>query len=378
VVAVAALLVATRGSAGSAGSGAPADPESPGRGGARAIAQVLRQQGVQVVVVRSIDELEQVPADDSTSIVVGSFDYLGQGAAARTTEYAGSAHRLVLLEPSDLALQDLQVPLEVEAQHPTRSTADCTSPVADPSDRLEAAATFYGASADGAAGPGLPSGATGCFAGEAKSAALVILRATTSQPETVVLGSTVSILNATVAEASHAALAIRALGASPRLVWYVPSVSDLQAPGPYGEPSPGDDRGVPEWFGPGVLLVAVVFVLFAVARGRRLGRVVTEPLPVVVRAVETTEARGRLYRRASDRERAANSLRAGTRSRLAGRLGVPRQAPKEILVAATARSTGLDPSSVAAVLDGPVPQSDHALVLLAEQLAHLEESVRRA
>jgi hypothetical protein len=134
---------------------------------------------------------------------------------------------------------------------------------------------------------------------------------------------------------------------------------------------------VPEWFGPGVLLVAIAFVLFAVARGRRLGRVVAEPLPVVVRAVETTEARGRLYRRASDRERAASSLRAGTRSRLASRLGVPRQANTGVLVAAVARTTGRDPVEVAALLDGPIPQSDTALVLLAEQLAQLEENVRQ-
>lgn len=376
VVAIAVLSLSMRGSI---GAGGIADPDTPGRGGARAIAQVLRQQGVQVDVVRSIDELEQTQVDRSTSIAIGGFDYLGAAAAERTMVHAQTAQRLVLLEPSDLALADLDVPLAVEARSLVRSEAGCTSSIADHGDRLDAAATFYRATVEnGASGePTLPQGATGCFRGQEASAALVILHAEGLQPETIVLGSRASILNATVAEASHAALALRALGASPRLVWYVPSISDLQALGPDGEPLPGDDRGVPEWFGPGVLLVAIAFVLFAVARGRRLGRVVAEPLPVVVRAVETTEARGRLYRRASDRERAASSLRAGTRSRLASRLGVPRQANTGVLVTAVARTTGRDPVEVAALLDGPIPQSDTALVLLAEQLAQLEENVRQ-
>ena len=55
----------------------------------------------------------------------------------------------------------------------------------------------------------------------------------------------------------------------------------------------------------------------ALWRGRRLGPVVDEPLPVVVRAAETTEGRARLYRRAEGaRTGPPSSLRAATRPRL--------------------------------------------------------------
>ena len=43
-------------------------------------------------------------------------------------------------------------------------------------------------------------------------------------------------------------------------------------------------------------------------RGRRLGPLVVEPLPVVVKAVESTQGRGRLYRRVRDRAHAAGIL----------------------------------------------------------------------
>ena len=61
-------------------------------------------------------------------------------------------------------------------------------------------------------------------------------------------------------------------------------------------------------------------------RGRRLGRLVPEPLPVVVRAVETTEGRARMYRRSRAHGRAAATLRAATLARLRDRTGLPRGA----------------------------------------------------
>ena len=53
-----------------------------------------------------------------------------------------------------------------------------------------------------------------------------------------------------------------------------------------------------------MLLGGAVLVL-ALVRGRRLGALVPADLPVVVRAVETTQSRAALYRRSADRGRAA-------------------------------------------------------------------------
>ena len=72
-------------------------------------------------------------------------------------------------------------------------------------------------------------------------------------------------------------------------------------------------------------------------RGRRLGPLVVEPLPVVVKAVESTQGRGRLYRRVRDRAHAAEILRAATARRLAARLGCPRGTDAGALVAPVAQ-----------------------------------------
>src|SRR5690606_14564127 len=158
-------------------------------------------------------------------------------------------------------------------------------------------------------------------------------------------------------EVSHAAVGLRVLGAAQRLVWYLPSVTDLDVPAASGEHR-SSDRGVPEGFVPGVVLLGLAVVVLALARGRRLGRIFAVPRPVVVRAVETTEARGRLYRRAADRGRASTSLRAGARSRVSTRLGLPASTSTAAAIDAVARATGRASEEVRDVLHGPAPQND--------------------
>ena len=143
IAAVVALGLLTILSGGPDGTGRVADPDSSRRSGSRAVAQVLRQQGVDVQVVRSITALESARVDAGTSVLVGSFDYLGEGAAQRTAQHASAAGRLVLLEPGGLALEDLGIPLASAAHASVRMSAQCTSEVAEPEDRMDAAVTFY-------------------------------------------------------------------------------------------------------------------------------------------------------------------------------------------------------------------------------------------
>jgi hypothetical protein len=112
-------------------------------------------------------------------------------------------------------------------------------------------------------------------------------------------------------------------------------------------------------------------------RGRRLGPLVVEPLPVVVKAVESTQGRGRLYRRVRDREHAAGILREATRRRLGNHLRLPPDTGSEELVHAVTRATGRPPDALRGLLEtGSVPD-DTALTRLAHELAALEREVHR-
>jgi hypothetical protein len=118
-----------------------------------------------------------------------------------------------------------------------------------------------------------------------------------------------------------------------------------------------------------------VVALLALWRMRRLGPLVTEPLPVVVRACETVEGHGRLYRSRRARDRAAAALREAALGRIVTRLGLPRDVPADAVGQELAYRTGRDPGEIRALLFGEVPGDDAALVRLADGLDALEGQV---
>lgn len=356
---------------------APLDPEGTGPAGARALAEVLRSQGVEVDVVRSISGLEAAAPDARTTVLVADPVNLGAGATRRLSGAARTAGRLVLVGPSTAQLDRLEVPVSSYPGGAEDVPARCDSPIVRDDDTLAVTGTRF-----------LPEpaarGVTRCFPlpgedgepdAEGSGVAFVDLPSAAAHPSTLVVGFGEAWSNENITAESHAGLAVRALGSTPRLVWYQPGTSDLTAPGP-GEDAGGFADVWPVWTGPVIALLGIAVVLLAVARGRRLGRLVREPLPVVVRAVETTESRGRLYRRSGDRARAATVLRLATRERLARRLAVPRAAGDPVLVEAVARATGVDAVHVARALLGPDPDDDATLIQLAQQLTDLEERAR--
>ena len=117
-------------------------------------------------------------------------------------------------------------------------------------------------------------------------------------------------------------------------------------------------------------------LLTAAWRGRRLGALVTERLPVIVRASETTEGHGALYRSRRARDRAAAALRAAMLARIGPAIGLPRDAGPAAVTAALAGRTSLTPDQLTSVLYGQPPGSDQELLELANQLDAVEGEVR--
>lgn len=183
--------------------------------------------------------------------------------------------------------------------------------------------------------------------------------------------SDASILtNDRLTEQGHAALGIRALGHHDSLIWL-----DASRTGDLGG---ADWRGVsaPPWLPVLMIHLAATILILAVVRGRRLGPLMTERLPAVVRSTETTIARGRLYRRAADRERAARALRRGSAMRLSRYLGLGASPGRGALLDALARATGMPHPVLDALLYGPAPRSDTSLADLAVNLDRLESKAR--
>ncbi|GAB3660403.1 DUF4350 domain-containing protein [Nocardioides korecus] len=328
------------------------DPRNPGRDGAQALARVLDAHGAPVTVARGQDQLLATPVDAGTTVVVTDPGELGPSTLRTLRRHADGAAALVLVGPAATlaALLDVDTSGAVTG---TR-TAGCDTP-------LVRGLSLRARDADGLDGLD----GTGCF-----GATLGRVGGTWT------LSSPGSLANTHLREADNAAVGLRLLGQGDSVLWYVADSAD----------TPADD-GVdlagllPPWLVPSLLLLSAALVALVLWRGRRLGPLVTEPLPVVVRAVESTRSRGRLYRRTADRQHVADVLAGATRRRLLEVLGLPRSTRTEALVAAVAARTGRDPREVHDLLTGSTSgaagsRKDAPLVGLGPRLLELEDEVR--
>ena len=117
--------------------------------------------------------------------------------------------------------------------------------------------------------------------------------------------------------------------------------------------------------------------LAALWRTRRLGPLVAEPLPVVVRASETVEGHGRLYQvPAVPGPGGGGAARRGPApDHGPARAARPTRTPARC-ARRWPRVTGREPGAVQAILYGPVPRDDAALVTLGQDIDALEGEVR--
>ena len=332
------------------------DPDNPGPRGAQAVARVLEQQGVDVTVVRSAAQLERARIDADTTVLVTSAELRGESTSRRLESAAAQGH-LLLVEPTTSATDVLGLGpgTPVPVDEPRR--ADCSD------DQLVDLELDVSSGVEYAT-------PQGCFAGD--QGFLV----GTPSTDVMLLGAGQVLQNDRILAGDNAAVALRLLGERDRLVWYVPSLTDLTA----GE---GVSLGtlVPAIVRPGLWIIALSVVGLILWRGRRLGPLATEPLPVSVKAIETTHSRGRIYRKANDRGHAAGVLRTAALRRLTEQLRLPASAAQqpEALLEAVARRLGRTADELRPLLDPrtPPPASDKALIALANDLAELDREVRR-
>jgi len=343
------------------------DPANPGYSGSQALAHVLSQHGVSVTVVRSQTELLRQTIDASSTVVITQTTRLSGRTAATALAHSASAAGVVLLEADPEVAKGMGLPVDSHLTDLAEVTADCQGTGMGPDFQLSRAGRAYTPSANA-------SSAITCFPDKSNGggAMVVLAAAGHERPPVILLGDRGLISNGAILDSDNAAIALHLFGQTDRLIWYVPSLADISA-------TDATSRSIaPIWFEPALALLASAFLLVCLWRGRRLGRLVNEPLPVVVRAVETTESRGRMYRKHRDRTRASAILALATRRRLTAYLGLSASSSTESVAAAAAAVSGRPYNEVLPLLGSPAAHDDSSLLERANALIQLEKEVRRS
>ncbi|WP_439033215.1 DUF4350 domain-containing protein [Gordonia terrae] len=388
VIAVVGLLglTALTGVKGAPGPGVSYDPDNAQPTGARALARILDDHGADVRQVRGLDDFTDAPRPDSgTTVVVSSTSALNPGTTQQFRDRVRDAHRVILVAPDNTVLSALGLPVTSGfGAGPAAVAAGCrTSEIAE--------TDIVGYSPFGYVPTSTPPAVTACFTADTASN-LVIVPGNADRPEVVIVSGDL-VTNEQLADHDNAGVAVRVFASSNDILWYIPLFTD--------EVDTDDEESdIPEAVGPLILLAVFGVLVLMLWRGRRFGALVTEPLPAVVKAIETTRARGRMYHRAGADARAAAALRIHTLCSLASFLGLPFDATRatdalsqpdwestvartentdpsvQAIVVAVAGASHRDPGEVHALLAGPLPADAAGLVHFTAALTALEKEVR--
>lgn len=330
------------------------DPVSTGSDGGHALADLAAARGERVMRVTGGPPAVAPPR--GVELVTGA-DQLTMDQLTWAARFPGD---IVVTDPDPVALRVLApaVTADTGGQAPALPAAPlCNDPTANLAGNVDAGGTVLRTSAPGAA-TCYPAGG-GYF----------YVRYRDKNRAITVLGSSQLFTNAALADNGDASLALNLLrspdaggagtagNGAGRITWLLPQPGAVPAGQSQGQRSITSLVPWPVYLV--VIQLALAVLLAAAWRARRLGPLVAEKLPVVVRASETVEGHGRLYAARRARDQAAAELRAAARTRIAARTGRP-------------------PDRVAgSVLDGPVPATDQELVALADDLDSLERKARR-
>lgn len=352
-------------------------PDGTGPDGSSRLARMLTDRGVAIEPVADLEAaMTALETGGDAVVFVPKPTAFGAALAGAATRLPGN-HRVVLVAPSRLQLAVSGLPVAAGPQRwaALATAPGCALPEAVAAGRASALRGRYAVAETDLS----------CYQGG-------LVRTRIAGSEAFVVGATDPFRNRRIGEHGNARLAVELLAARSRVIWAgaLPFQADL-APPEVGSPDrPERDRSARGGFGdllvgypPGVLaglgLAGLLAVLIALARARRLGPPVTEPLPVPVPAAEAVAGRGRLYQRTGGRGVALAALRVPAVRQIAARLGLPPAPPPDpaAVVAATAERTGLPPDQVFHTLYGPAPDTDQDLTHAVAALDALVAAVTR-
>lgn len=333
--------------------GGQMDPESTGPEGAHALVALLRDHGVTVVVANGVDDAVSSARPGTLLLFAQTQRVSTEVLLKRLADVPGD---LLLVEPTSHARAALAPGIRSGGASTSDTKPDCALREADQAGSVD----FGPSNTFRAVGDKT---ASSCYGG-------ALVRYRDGDRTVTVVGSSNFLTNGSLLRAGNAALAMNLAGQDSRLVWYAPQHIEGGSSG----------KGkifdlIPDSVSWMIVQLWLTVTLIALWKGRRIGPLVAEKLPVVVRASETVEGRGRLYRSRRARDRAAQALRSAALQRMLPRLGLGVDTPPPAVVLAIAQHGSSDPESLRHILFGPAPATDADLIQLTRALDDIERQV---
>lgn len=336
---------------GRGGPGAPLDPRSTKPDGAKALVDLLTEYGG-----ATVDVTTAVPAAGSTGRVLVLVDRLSASQHDALIDFVDAGGQLVVADPSSSLGLGGTGGVDLGGIGTTLDPGLCTVTALRTIDTVEVTA--------GSASLPVRGEDKSCF-GDRQSAYVVVRGE--GKGTIVALGGATQWTNELLGHEANAGLAAMLLAptAGGRVVV-------LSGDGAGGEKGLFDLVPNRVWFA--IAQLGMGFVVLALWRARRLGRVVFEAQPVEIAGSELVVASGRILDRIGQPQRAADVLQRELVHDLDRRFGGRAGTEVATLDATVSAGGRIPPGTVIAVLGQPVPD-ERALVALAERVDAIRKEV---
>jgi len=377
VVVIGMLLIALAGRS----TTTPLDPDSTEPDGAKALVLLLDD------FAGRVDVFGKVP-DSSTDVAVLLSDRLESAAADALDRWVDAGGVLVVADPGSPFVPDIS---DIAVADPFASSDQSEVPGVDrgecdlagvegfvglqdvPSVVVDRSVEFERAGADAS-----------CF-GDAVGGYVVMHRV--GRGAIVAVGGAAAFTNANLDTADNAVLAVALMVPTAhssvgvlRRSLRKPTTARPSGSGParrerrVGDGSRGLFDLMPDYLRWVALDLAAAWLVFVLARSRRLGSPVEETQPVAIAGNELVRARGRLLRKV-EKSATVGSLVAGFRSDLAKSIGAPADISHERLAKLAAARCRFEPEAILDALTTRSVHDDRSLVELTDRLDEIRNDV---
>ncbi len=331
----------------------PLAPNSTTKTGAEALATILKTHGVQVIHTTQEKQLKKITAE--ATVLVTNPDELSTDEI--TLILKSKAEIIVIVNNDTIDLYDWEIYNQlVEIPTPNKIAAQCDEQGAQSAKYITPAKVFFD----------LEDGDTGCFLKNKYPTWLT----PADNPKLHFFGAGETFMNQNLTKAGNAAFALHQLGKHKQLFW----IEQYRGKDAYTNPeTPRIDGMLWLYF----LFVALMLsgLWYSVVVWRRFGKLVAEPLPVIVPAGETDLGRAKLYSRSNDYTHLATILRAEFISKFANKIGIRANSSKTEIIGAITQISRKSETEIANLLYDQAINNKKELYILEQELKNIEKDI---
>lgn len=350
------------------------DTSSVDKRGAAGYVHLLKARGYDVDVARNgltiQTALNQAGADTTVMVAPDAAVYGGLGRSLQRSK----ASRIVLLSPSQQILSAAKIDaerLDRQSAVSTSTRPECSSELTAPVREVPASLSSTSYETENASAVCFPT--VPAVQGVSRGGLLVFDK---PNQTTIVLGTVHPLTNGYLATKDSAALGLSLVKGTKKVVWIDPKLADFKNTTPTRQQPSRDLPQKLSWMNSLKWWALFLIAMVGVWRGRRLGRIVTEYLPVMVKSSETARGLGRMYSSSKSYERSLQLLQSAASVRIAKLLGVHPSTSQQDLIVIIAQSLGRQEPEISTILCRKA-NSAADLVAGTANLDSLEHQIKR-